>query len=55
MFWALTFETVWQQHDHAVLLTPLVFGSNDVLVDDDLCAVSEVAELRFPHDQRLVV
>ena len=55
MFWALALETVWQQHDYAVLLTPLVFGSNDVLVDDDLSTVSEVAELRFPHDQRLVV
>ena len=55
MLWALALETVWKQHDHTVLLAPLVFGRNDVLVNDDLCAVSEVAELRFPHDQRLVV
>ena len=55
MLGALAFVTVWQEQDQAVLLAPLVFGSNDVLVDDDLCAVGEVAELGFPHHKCFVV
>ena len=55
MLGALAFVAVWQQQHQAVLLAPLVFGSNDVLVDDDLCAVGEVAELGFPHHECFVV
>ena len=36
-------------------LAPLVLGGHEVLVDDDLRAVDEVAELRLPHHQRVVV
>ncbi len=35
-----------------VLLLPLLFGGGDELVDHDLRAVAEVAELRFPQRQR---
>ena len=52
---ALALEAVRQQQDEAVHLAPLVFGGDEVLVDDDLGAVDEVAELRLPHHQRLVV
>ena len=52
---ALALEAVRQQQHQTVRLAPLVFGRDDVLVDDDLRAVDEVAELRFPHHQRLVV
>ena len=34
------------------MLAPLLFGAGDELVDDDLRAVHEVAELRFPHHER---
>ena len=33
---------------------PLVLGRDQELVDDDLRAVHEVAELRFPCDQRVL-
>ena len=33
--------------------SPLVFAGGDELVDDDLRAVGEVAELRFPEHERL--
>ena len=36
-------------------LPPLVLGGDDVLVDDDLRAVDEVAELRLPQHQRFAV
>ena len=41
-----------QQHD-AGEQVPLVLAGGDELVDDDLRAVGEVAELRLPADQRL--
>ena len=49
----LTLVSVRQQHDHRVVLVPLVLGGHDVLVDDDLGAVDEVAELRLPQHQGL--
>ncbi len=51
----LAFVTVRKEEHHAVLLVPLVLGGDDVLVDDDLGTVDEVAELRLPHHQRVTV
>src|SRR5262249_51337980 len=48
----LALITVWEQHDNAGGQIPLVIASADELIDDDLCAVGEIAELRFPHDER---
>ena len=52
---ALALVAVRQQQHEAVVLAPLVLGGDEVLVDDDLGAVDEVAELRLPHHQRVVV
>jgi hypothetical protein len=46
---------VGQQQHEAALLAPLVLGGGDELVDDDLAAVDEVAELRLPQHQRVGV
>src|ERR1700728_624417 len=47
----LTFVAVREQHGYSAEKAPLVFGSSDELIDDDLRAVGKVAELRFPQDQ----
>ena len=47
----LALVAVRQQHHQCVVLIPLVLGGHDVLVDDDLRTVDEVAELRFPQHQ----
>ena len=39
--------------DEAAALAPLVGGGDDELVDHDLRAVGEVAELRFPAHERV--
>ena len=52
MLGALAFKAVRQQHHQAARLAPLGFGAGNELVDHDLRAVGEVAELRFPDDQR---
>ena len=52
---ALALEAVRQQQHQAVRLAPLVLRRHDVLVDDDLCTVDEVAELGFPHHECLLV
>ena len=46
---ALAFEAVGEQQREAAL-APLVVGRDDELVDDDLRAVGEVAELGLPAD-----
>ena len=51
MLRALAFETVRQEHDQATVLFPLVFATHDELVDNDLGAIHEVAELGFPYDE----
>ena len=51
----LPLEPVRQQQHQPGGLTPLVLGRHEVLVDDDLGAVDEVAELRLPQDQRVLV
>ena len=52
---SLALEAVRQQQHQAAALAPLVFGGDDELVDDRLRAVGEVAELRFPAHQRVLV
>src|SRR5690242_18727633 len=48
MFGPLSLEPVWQQHHQTARLSPLGLSTGDELVDHDLRAVGEVAELRFP-------
>ena len=48
----LAFEAVRQQHHQAARLAPLLFAAGNELVDHDLRAVGEIAELRFPDHQR---
>ena len=48
----LPFVAVRQQQHQAAGLPPLRFGAGDELVDHDLRAVGEIAELRFPQHQR---
>ena len=52
---ALALVAVREQHDEAGGLVPLVLGGHDELVDDDLGAVHEVAELRLPDDEGVLV
>src|SRR6516162_2825580 len=49
----LAFVSMGEKHDEAGEQLPLVFAGDDELIDDDLCAVGEVAELRLPHYQSL--
>ncbi len=53
VFRALAFVAVRQQQHDAGQQIPLVLARRDELVDDDLRAVREIAELRFPQHQRL--
>ena len=50
---ALAFVAVGQEQDDAAEQAPLVFAGGDELVDDDLRAIGEVTELRFPEDEGL--
>mmetsp|Transcript_21665 Transcript_21665/g.84340 ORF Transcript_21665/g.84340 Transcript_21665/m.84340 type:complete len:844 (+) Transcript_21665:834-3365(+) len=50
---ALAFIAVRQHHHEAIGAAPLHFTRRDELVDDDLGAVDEVAELGFPDGQRV--
>ena len=52
---ALALVAVGQQQHEARGLAPLVLGGHEVLVDDDLGAVDEVAELRLPQHERVLV
>jgi hypothetical protein len=47
----LAFVAVREQQDQAGRQAPFVFTGTEELVDDDLRAVDEVAELRFPEDE----
>ena len=51
VFRPLAFEAVRQEHDQIAGLMPLGFGTGDEVIDDDLRAVGEIAELGFPCDQ----
>src|SRR5680860_139431 len=55
VFWSLALETVRQQQDESALLQPFVLARAQELVDDDLSAVDEVAELSLPADERVTV
>ena len=52
VFRPLAFVAVRQQHDQPGEQAPLVLAGDDELIDDDLRAVGEVAELRLPQHQR---
>ena len=49
----LAFVAVREQHDETGEQAPLGFAGGDELVDDDLRAVGEVAELGLPEDEGL--
>ena len=49
----LALVAVRQEHDQAAAPAPLGLGRGDELVDDDLGAVGEVAELGLPHDEHV--
>src|ERR1700760_26353 len=51
MFGPLAFVAVRQKQNEAGRQRPLVFAGAQKLIDDDLRAVDEVAELRFPHNE----
>jgi hypothetical protein len=52
VFRPLPLVAVRQQQDETGFLLPLGAGGDDELVDQHLCAVGEVAELRLPQHQR---
>ena len=52
MFGALSLVAMRQQADEARHAQPLAFARRDELVEQNLRAVGEVAELRFPQGQR---
>ena len=53
MLWALALEAVRQKHDKTRHAQPFAFTRTDELVEHDLRAVGEIAELRFPKRQRI--
>ena len=53
MFGALSLIAVRQQHYEAAHPKPLRLAGGNELIDDHLCAVGEITELRLPHDQRM--
>src|SRR5437588_3094000 len=53
MLGAIAFVAVRKQERQPRELAPLGEAGGDELVDDDLGAVDEVAELRLPADERL--
>ena len=55
MLGALSLVAVRQEQDEAVRLAPLLLRAGQELVDDDLRAVQEVAELRLPHHERAML
>lgn len=44
-----------KQHNNTALPNPLGLSRSDELIDDDLCTIGKVAELRLPHDERIRV
>ena len=55
MLGALALVAVGQEQGKAAGLAPLGLGGGQELVDDDLGAVGEVAELGLPQDQGPVI
>ena len=52
MLRTLPFVSVRKKHHDAGEQIPFVFACRDELVDDDLRAVGEITELRFPQNER---
>ena len=52
MLGSLTLVAVREEHHEAARLAPLGLGGGDKLVDHNLGAVDEVAELALPEDER---
>jgi len=55
VFGALTLVAVGKQHHQAAVAVPFGEPAGHELVDDDLGAVGEIAELRLPHDEAIGV
>ena len=53
MFRSLPLEAVWQEKGKLTQPPPLQVSTGDELVDDHLCAVGKIAELRLPDHQRV--
>src|SRR5579864_3049909 len=53
MFRSLAFIAVRQEHHHSGKQSPFVLSGHNKLINDDLCAVGEIAELCFPKHQRV--
>ncbi len=53
VLWSLALVAVRQEHHQPAVALPLRFAGGDELVDDDLGAVGEIAELRLPQHQRV--
>src|SRR5579875_949104 len=51
MFRSLSLVSVRQKHHQSRQQIPLIFAGDDKLIDHDLRAISEVAELRLPKDE----
>ena len=49
----LSFVAVRQEADEPRHAQPLALARGDELIEDDLCAVGEISELRLPHCQRV--
>src|SRR6266404_2114571 len=52
MFRSLAFVAVRQEHYDAGRQIPFILAGADELVDDHLCPVRKIAELRFPQNER---
>src|SRR4051794_6566193 len=50
----LAFIAVRKEQHEAARTLPLRFRRGDELVDDDLRAIGEIAELRFPHAEQVL-
>lgn len=53
MFGALALVSMGKKHHHSGQQTPLIFARGDELIDDDLRAIGEITELRFPEHESL--
>jgi len=50
---AVTVETVWQEHNEAVLDIPLGLAADDKLIDHCLRTIREITELGLPQSKRV--
>src|SRR5262249_25646948 len=54
MLRSMPFVALVQEHRESRRLFPFIFAGRNVLIDDRLCDVIEIAELRFPCHQRIL-